>query len=157
MKTRTLSFVLSVALFLIFASALSFSQERPTRYAEQHESESLKKNLKTTEKMLLQHLANNSINSKLSAVQTFRQLEQIFPDYAFSSFIKPLSDIVKNEELETQLRITSAIALDELHSNIGDKVIYETAQNSTNESVKNVCKAISFDISRSVEKGMTKN
>ncbi len=101
--------------------------------------------------MLLQHLQNDTTNSKLTAVQTVRELEQIFPDNSFSSFLEPLSEIVQNEESGTQLRILAAIALDELHSDAGDKAIYEAAKNSKNESVKNVCTAISFEISKTVE------
>lgn len=156
MKNRMFTFVLSIALFIIFASAISFSQDRPTRFEKQHDSQFLKKNLKTIEKMLLEHLSDNTKDSKLSAVQTIRELEDIFPDNAFSSFIEPLSEIVKNEELETQLRITAAIALDELHSDIGDKTIYE-AKNSANESVKDVCTAISFEISKAAAKKMVES
>ncbi len=151
MKNHMFTLVLSVTLLFFFASMLSFAQNKPTRFANQHNSQSLKKNLKTTEQMLLQHLQNDSTNSKLTAVQTFRELEQIFPDNSFSSFIEPLSDIVKNEEFATQLRILSAIALDELHSDIGDNAIYEAAKNSKDESVKNVCTAISFETSKTVE------
>jgi hypothetical protein len=157
MKNRMFSLVLSTALLFFFTSLLTFAQDRPSRFAEQHDSQTLKKNLKTTEKMLLKHLSDNTTDSKLSAVQTLRQLELIFPDHAFRSFIEPLSEIVKNEELETQLRITAAIALDELHSDMGDKTIYEVAKNSTNESVKNVCTAISFEISKTAAKGIVES
>jgi len=154
MKNRIYSSVIFLTLLFILVSALSFAQDRPTRYEEQHNSEYLKKNLKTIEKMLIKHLQNDSTNSKLSAVQTLRQLEQIFPTYSFKSFIEPLNNIVKNEELETQLRITAAITLDELHSDIGDKTIFEVSKNSTNESVRNICTAISFDMHGTIEKGI---
>lgn len=157
MKNRMFPFVLSMLLLFFLAGALSFAQERPTRFGEQHNSEFLKSHLKTTETMLIQHLRDTTMASELSAVQTIRELEQIFPNDAFSSFIEPLSDIVKNEKLDTQLRILAAIALDELHSDEGDKVIYEAANNSNNESVKNICRAISFEISKTAEKGVVRN
>lgn len=157
MKKHLSFFIFSILLLFFFSGGLSFAQDRPTRFAEQHESEQVKKHLKTTEKMLLQHLKDNTTNSKLSAVQTIRELEQIFPTHAFSSFIEPLSNIVNNEELDTQLRIISAIALDELHSDKGDVVIFEAAKNSTNESVRNLCRAISFEISKTAEKGVVKS
>ncbi len=152
------SFLIFSMLLLFFVSGgFSFAQNRPTRFAGQHDSERVKKHLETTEKMLLQHLKDNNTSSELSAVQTIRELEQIFPTNSFSSFIVPLSDIVKNEDLDTQLRILSAIALDELHSDKGDVVIYEAAKNSTNESVRNLCRAISFEISKTAEKGVVKS
>ncbi len=151
MKNHIFSSILSISLILFFVSSFSFAQDRPTRFVKQHNSQSLRKNLKTTEKMLMEHIQNDSTNSKLTAVQTFRELEQIFPDNSFNSFIEPLSGIVQNEELGTQLRILSAIALDELHSDIGDRVIYKVSKTSNNESVKNICTAISFEISKTVE------
>ena len=156
MKTRMFRLTLSVLLLFLFVGA-SLAQERPTRFAEQHNSEFVKNHLETTEKMLLKHLTDTTTNSELSAVQTIRELEQIFPNKSFSSFIEPLSNIVKNEKLETQLRVLSAIALDELHSDKGDIAIYEVAKNSTNESVKNVCRAISFEISKTAEKGVVQS
>ncbi len=156
MKNHIFSLVLSMSLLFFFASTLSFAQDRPTRFSEQHNSETLKKNLKNTEKMLLQHLQDGSTNVKLSSVQTLWELEQIFPDNSFSTFVKPLMDIVKNEKLGVQLRITAAIALDELHSDIGDHAIYEAANNSTNESVRNVCIAISFEKDKMAKKIQSK-
>ena len=122
------------------------------RFLEQHKSPFVKEHLKQTEKMLVQHLQNDSTNSKLSAVQTIRELEQIFPTEPFKSFIEPLIYIVKNEESEPQLRILSTIALDELHSDKGDKAIFEASKNTTNESFKNFCVAISFESSKIAEK-----
>ncbi len=157
MKNHKFSLVLSIALFFFCINALSFAQNRPTRFLKQHNSKNIADNLGKIEKMLLQHLENDSTNKKLlSAVQTFREIEQIFPSNSFSSFISPLSKIVKNEELGVQLRITAAIALDELHSNIGDQTIYEMANNSTDESVKNVCIAISFEKSKIDDKALDK-
>ncbi len=148
MKRCIFSFVLSMSIIFFLAGSSGFAQNRTTRLQEQHKTKYLKKNLPTIEKMLMHHLQNDSSDTKLSAVQTLRQLEQIFPEESFSSLIEPLIKIVVNEESDTQLRIISAIALDELHSDKGDKAIYEIAKNSTSESVKNACIAISFEISK---------
>jgi hypothetical protein len=156
MKNHIFSFVLSIALLFFFTNALSFAQNRPTRFSEQHNSKNIKDNLKNIEKMLMQHMQNDSSNIRLSAVQTFREIEQLFPTKSFNSFIIPLKDIVENEELDVQLRITAAIALDELHSDIGDQAIYEMASNSANESVKNVCVAISFEKAKIADKALYK-
>lgn len=148
MKSYMSSFVLSIVLLFFFTSALSFAQDRPVRFLGQHKSHFAKEHLKQTEKMLIQHLQNDSTNSVLSAVQAIWELEQIFPTEPFSSFILPLIDIVKNEESEPQLRILSTLALDGLHSDQGDKVIFEASKNTTDESFKNVCIAISFESSK---------
>ena len=148
MKSYMSSFVLSIVLLFFFTSAMSFAQDRPLRFLGQHKSPFAKEHLKQTEKMLIQHLQNDSTNSKLSAVQAIWELEQIFPTEPFSSFIGPLGDIVKNEKSEIQLRILSAIALDGLHSDNGDKVIFEASKNTADESFKNVCIAISFESSK---------
>lgn len=44
--------------------------------------------------------------------------------YLRCSFISTLSDIVKNEKSETQLRILSVIALYELHSDKGEQLVF---------------------------------
>ena len=148
MKKQVFSFVFLILFFSFCFVAISFAQERTSRFKKQHDTYFVREHLETTENMLLQQLQDNKTNSKLSAVQTIRQLEEVFPTISFSLFIEPLSNIVKNEDSDTQLRIISAIALDELHSDIGDQAIYDMAKNSTNESVKNVCTAISFEVSK---------
>jgi hypothetical protein len=39
----------------------------------------------------------------------------------------------------------SALALDKLHSGEGDKVIYDVAKSTTNESIKNICEALAIE------------
>ncbi len=145
MKNQIFTFVLSIALLFFFTSSLTFSQKRPVRYLTQHNSPFVKANLEKTEKMLLKAVGNDSANMKLSAVQSMRQMEQIFPDESFKSFIEPLINIIKNEKNGTQLRITAAIVLDELHSDLGDKAIYEVSKNCNDASVKSVCTALSTE------------
>lgn len=160
MKNRMFSCVITMLLLLFFASVLSFAQNGLTRFEKQHKEDYqslIKKNLKTVEKMLVQHLRENNTNSKLSAVQTIRELENIFPVEPFDMFITPLSNIVTNENSDTQLRVLSAVALDALHSDVGDAAIYEMAKNSKDKSVKNICTAISFETSKTVKESVVKS
>ena len=145
MKNRIFLLALSMAFLIFFTGASSFAQEQQTRFLKQHNTHFLKDHLKQTEEMLVQALKSNSTNMSSSATQTIRELEQIFPSESFSSFIEPLSVIIKNEKADTQLRILSALALDGLHSDKGDKVIYEVAKNTTNESLKNISMALAIE------------
>lgn len=145
MKNRIFLLAISVVLLLIFTGVSSFAQDQSTRYSKQHKSHFLKDHLKQTEDMLVQDLQNNSVNMNLGAAQTIRELEEIFPSESFTLFIEPLSDIIRNEKSDTQLRILSALALDGLHSDKGDKVIYEVAKNTSNESLKNISKALAIE------------
>lgn len=145
MKNRIFILVISMAFLLIFTVTSSFAQDQQTRFLKQHKSHFLKEHLKQTEDMLVQALQNNSIDMNSSAVQTIRELEQIFPNESFNLFLEPLSVIIQNEKADTQLRILSALALDGLHSDKGDKVIYEVAKNTSNESLKNISKALAIE------------
>jgi uncharacterized membrane-anchored protein YjiN (DUF445 family) len=144
----------SLAIILIFSAANS-AQSKPTRFAKQHNSHFLKEHLDKTEKMLLKSLQSNNANMVSSSVQTIRELEQVFPDEAFSSFINPLSKIVQDENSDTHARILSALALDELHSDFGDKAIYEIAKNSSNQSVKDICSALAIESFKADEKNLS--
>jgi hypothetical protein len=152
MKNRIIFLSLSLALLIFFASVSSYAQDQTTRFIKQHKSHFLKDHLKQTEDMLVQALNNNSVNMRSTAVQTIRELEEIFPSEPFSVFIEPLSDIIQNEKTDTQLRTLSALALDKLHSNKGDKVIYEVAQRTNNESIKNICTALAIESFKAEEK-----
>ncbi|MCW8814318.1 MAG: hypothetical protein OQK65_12370, partial [Chlorobium sp.] len=98
---------------------------------------------------------SNDANMVSSSVQTIRELEQVFPDEAFTSFIDPLSNIVRNENFETHARILSALALDELHSDKGDASIYDVARNSSNQSVKDICSALAIESFKADEKSIS--
>jgi hypothetical protein len=145
MKNRIILLAISMVFLLIFTGASAFAQDQTTRFLKQHKSHFLKDHLKQTEEMLVQALQSNSVNMNSSAAQTIRELEQIFPAESFSLFIEPLSVIIQNERADTQLRILSALALDGLHSDNGDKVIYEVAKNTTNESLKNISTALAIE------------
>ena len=144
MKKHFLLLVISFLILLFFNNSAAFAQENQTRLLKQHRLSFEKAHLEQTEIMLVQALESNSASLNSSALQTIREIEEIFPTESFSTFIEPLGDIIKNENADTQLRILSALALDKLHSDIGDNIIYEVAKNTTNESVKNVSEALAI-------------
>ncbi len=145
MKTRKIAYFLAIVCLFFFVSNSALAQKRPVRYLQQHNSPYIKAKLETIEKMLIKTLDQHSQSMKLSAVQSMRQIEQIFPDEPFYSFIDPLIATIKDENNHTQLRITAAIVLDELHSDKGDAAIYEISQNCSDISVKNICIALSTE------------
>lgn len=147
-------FFFSLATILILSAATP-AQSKPSRFSKQHNSHFLKEHLDKTEKMLLKSLESNNANMVSSSVQTIRELEQAFPDEPFRSFIDPLSKIVQNENSDTHARILSALTLDELHSNLGDKAIYEVAKNTANQSVKDICSALAIESFKADEKSIS--
>jgi hypothetical protein len=94
--------------------------------------------------MLLESMASDDPNMQTTAIQTLRDLEIIFQDDKFSSFIEPLMLNVKDEKEDTQVRLLSALALEDLHSDKGDLVIYDVAQKTSNKSVKDLCTVMSI-------------
>jgi uncharacterized membrane-anchored protein YjiN (DUF445 family) len=98
--------------------------------------------MKQTIEMLIQGLNSGNPSIQTSSAQTIRQLEDIYTDLTFDEFITPLMNLVKNENADTQARILSAIALEELHSDKGDEAIEFVANSSSNKSVKDVCAAL---------------
>jgi hypothetical protein len=140
---------------ILFISAVTPAQSKPSRFAKQHKSYFLKEHLDKTETMLIQALQSHDANMVSSSVQTIRELEQAFPDEAFSTFVDPLSKIVRGENYGTQARILSALALDELHSDTGDKAIYEMAKNTSNQSVKDICTALAIESFKANEKSFS--
>ena len=144
----------SLITILIFSATIP-AQSKPTRFSKQHNSHFLKEHLDKTEAMLIQSLQSNDANMVSSSVQTIRELEQVFPEETFGSFIDPLSSIVQNENFDTHSRILSALALDELHSDKGDKAIYEMAKNTSNQSVKDICAALAIESFKADEKSVS--
>lgn len=146
MKNRLFSFTLLIALFLPFAAI--HAQDKPVRYLKQHKTQFIIDHLQQTEAMIVYALENDSTDMKESAVQTIRELQQVFPDQPFTSFIDPLNDIVRDEVSDTHLRILAALALDELHSDKGDKAIRDMSIYSTDQSLKHVCAALTVTSSK---------
>ncbi|MEJ2617897.1 MAG: hypothetical protein P8Z35_23280, partial [Ignavibacteriaceae bacterium] len=135
--------ILSLLFFVVNESA--FAQEQTTRFLKQHKAYFLKYHLDQTDTMIMHALQSNSLNMKETAVQTIRELEEVFPKEPFTLFIDPLSNMVRDEKADIHLRILSALALDKLHSDEGDKIIYDVAKNTANESIKNVCEALAIE------------
>ena len=150
MKNRMFQIVLILA-FLLFIASISVStqnkQNNQTRYSKQHPKRYnyMKDHLNQTEANLLQCLKNDNVSITTAAVQTIRVLEEIFPSESFNAYLDPLIAIVQNENADTQLRLLSAIALDKLHSDKGDMVIYMVAKNTTNESVKILSQSLAIE------------
>ena len=145
------SVILSITIFL-FSVAPQFAQSQTHRFMKQHKSHFLKEHLKQTEDMLVKALEMNSVSLNSTASQTIRELEQIFPDEPFNVFIEPLGKIIKDEHAEIKSRILSALALDGLHSDSGDKVIYEVAKATSDNSLKTICEALAVESFKAEEK-----
>lgn len=140
---------MKLIIFLLLASTALLTitvnaQDQSTRFMEQHHSEYVKSHLDVTKQMLLKAMQYTDPNFQSTAIQTLRELEIIFPDDKFSSFIEPLIVNVKDEKEDTQVRLLSILALENLHSNKGDAAIYEVAQYTSNRSVKDLCVVMSL-------------
>jgi hypothetical protein len=141
MKHLFMLIMLISAMLLTTANA----QDQSTRFEKQHHSKFIKSNLKQTEEMILKNLQSDNIDMLASSAQTIRELELIFPENTFSSLLDPLMKIVQDEKGDTQVRLLSALALDGLHSNKGDKAIYDVAKTTKNNSVKDICTSLSVE------------
>ena len=116
------------------AGAMTRSMAPPTRFQKQH--------MPQTEEMLINLLKDSNPTKRATAVQNIRDLEFIYPDEPFNNFLTPLTDILKDEKEPNQIRLLTAIALDELHSETGDDAIKEMSKTSSNQSVKDLCNAL---------------
>lgn len=138
-----------VFVLIMVISAMLFitvnAQDQSTRFEKQHHSKFVESNLKQTEAMILKSLESDNIGILASSAQTIRQLELIFPKNNFGSLLDPLMKIVQDENGNIQVRILSALALDGLHSDKGDKAIYDVAKTTNNNSVKDICVALSVE------------
>lgn len=87
-------------------------------------------------------LSHESAGVQASAAQAIRQLEWEFPQEPFTELLEPLMRVVKDENEDTRVRLLSAIALDGLHSDIGDGAIEAVAKYSPNKSIMELCGAL---------------
>lgn len=90
-------------------------QHGPSRYQETV--------LPNAEATLLLSLDSTWQGEKRSVIQTARYLEQLFPSYPFTSWIKPLGRILQDEKADPIERKLAALALDNLHSAESDAII----------------------------------
>ncbi len=114
-----------------------------TRIERQHKYSHFQKGqMKQTEASLLAAITGEGVPMQQSAIQGLRDLEQLVPDYPFSTLVAPLSSRLKSEKTDRVVRRLAALALDELHSNAGDTVIREVAANCDDQGLQSLCQAL---------------
>jgi hypothetical protein len=130
---------------LVFASGVQ-AQEGPStkRVQAQHRyyTDWTEKHMKQTEASLIMALADSSVGMQRSAVQTLRELEQVFPEYPFSELLTPLGNKLKDENTDRVARRLVALALDDLHSEAGDAILAETAETTKDPGLATLCTAL---------------
>ena len=137
--------LLSAAVILVVSGAALQAQagESTTRVERQHKPDPLLEGrLPQTQEQLVKVLRTGTPVMQAQAVQTIRELEQMFPTYPFDSLLVPLEEKLKSEDADSIVRLLSALALDELHSDAGDAVIREVADSSKDEGLRTLCKAL---------------
>ena len=137
--------ILSLAVALIVCAPALHAQAdlSTTRIEAQHKpTDSMRKRLPQHEASLIQSLENENPAVQAQAVQTIRDLEQMFPKYAFEASLEPLANKLKDESADRAVRQLAALALDELHSDAGDAYIKEVASSCQDEGVKSLCEAL---------------
>ena len=140
---RHILFSTVIALLLFATAVQSQDSLSTTRLEAQHQSSSSKaKRLVQFEENLLKTLASENPTMQAQAVQTIRELEQMFPKYTFKSLIAPLGAKLKDENADGIVRQLAALALDELHSDAGDAVIRDVAASSPDKGLQNLCNAL---------------
>lgn len=139
-----------VAGLLIFAAPVHAQEEPSTsRIAKQHKISTFQKqHMKQSEESILASILSESVATQQSAIQTLRELEQLAPDYPFSNLVGPLADKLRNDQTHRVVRKLAALALDELHSEAGDEVIRDMAQQSEDPCLKSLCEALVIRINR---------
>lgn len=140
--------ILSAILALVVLAAAVQAQERAstTRLERQHAQvasmEKMEKNLPQMEASLLKTLDGDNTNMQAQAVQTFRDLEQMFPKYPFKSVLDPFEKKLKDETTDPIVRRLVALALDQLHSDAGDEVLAVVASSTQDKGLGLLCQAL---------------
>lgn len=145
MKKLIISLIFTSTLIALIMNENIMAQSESSRFARQHKSYFLKEHLDQTEKMLIKALSSDIPNMKATAAQTTRELEQIFPSEQFTSLVDPLGQIVSDEKADIQSRVLSALALDGLHSEQGDEIIFNTAKTTSDKTLEIICKAMATE------------
>jgi hypothetical protein len=124
--------------FAITADAQTNTKNRPklepTRFQKQHMVQTLE--------MHVELLKDSDPLKRATGVQNIRYLEFAYPDEPFSNMLTPLMERLKDENETVQVRMLSAIALEGLHNDTGDKEIEEMSKMCKNKSVKELCIAL---------------
>lgn len=136
--------ILSAIALMVCVTAVQAQDSLSTsRIEAQHKvSRSIGKRLAQIEEALLKTLANESPTLQAQALQTIRDLEQVFPKYPFKASLAPLEATLKDESADGVVRYLAALALDELHSDAGDAVIASVAASSRDKGLQDLCKAL---------------
>jgi hypothetical protein len=137
-------FLSGLAVMIILTAAVQAQEvASTTRIEAQHKPlGSMGKNLAAYEENVLKTLANENPTMQAQALQTLRDLEQMFPKYPFSACLTPLESKLKDEKTDPIVRRLSALALDELHSDAGDAVIAGVAKASDDKGLQLLCSAL---------------
>lgn len=137
-------FFISAITLMVCATAAQSQEGLPTtRLEAQHKpTTSMGKRLAQYEENLLKTLESDNPAVQAQAVQTIRELEQMFPKYPFKSSLAPLEAKLKDEKADGIVRRLAALALDELHSDAGDAVIKDVATSSQDVGLQILCKAL---------------
>jgi hypothetical protein len=134
---------LAVALLALYIMAPAQEVKSTTRLEKQHKTTHfMKSHLKESELNLVATVQGKSVESQRGAIQTLRDMEQLFPEYPFASIITPLETILKDETSDSIARRLAALALDELHSDAGDAVIKDVADKSDDKGLQTLCQAL---------------
>jgi hypothetical protein len=137
--------LMSLAIILLVTASSVYAEDgaSTSRLVRQHKLSSFQKqHMKHTEESIYAGIVGESVPGQQSAIQTLREMEQIVPDYPFSSLVIPLAGKLKDEKADPIVRKLAALALDELHSDAGDKVISDVADRSDDAGLKSLCQAL---------------
>jgi hypothetical protein len=138
-------FIMMFTFLLFVCAGTSYSQDElsTTRIQIQHRlPDSMKTDVARHEQDMLKNLANGNPTVQARALQTLRDLEQLFPDYAFQASIAPLGAMLRDEHADRIVRRLAALALDGLHSEAGDVAIADIASFSQDEGLQTLCMAL---------------
>jgi hypothetical protein len=137
-------FASAMALMVCATAVQAQDSKSTTRLeAQQHRlNSSMGKSLPKYEANLAATLGNENPTIQAQAVQTMRELTQMFPSYPFEKLIGPLGAKLKDEKADGTVRLLAALALDELHSDAGDAVIKDVAGSSQDKTLQALCTAL---------------
>ncbi len=141
--TRTFFSTVFALMALVTTGTLAQESKSTTRLEAQHKPpSSMAAHVPQYETNLVKMLDNEDVAVQAQAVQTIRDLEQMFPKYAFEKSLAPLEKKLKDEKADGTVRLLAALALDELHSDAGDAVIKSVANSSQDKGLKDLCTAL---------------
>ena len=140
---KRILFPLAMALAMLATTGQAQESKSTTRFERQHKPPSSMGNrVAEYEVNLLKSLETGNQVAQAQAVQTIRDLEQMFPAYSFAASLAPLEKILKDANADPVVRRLAALALDELHSDAGDSVIRDVANSADDKGLQTLCKAL---------------